>query len=60
MLNDEQQFVMRRRDRRLRVEHFFEMQVVGIGHLLAKGHFRAVRAGIVRFRLMISDMSPAG
>ena len=32
MLDDEQQFVMRGRQGRLRIEDFLEMQIVAIGH----------------------------
>ena len=47
MLDDEEQFVMRARQRFLRVQHPFEMQIVAIGHAFGEGHLRAFLRGIV-------------
>ena len=48
VLDDEQQLVMRVRQRLLRVEHAFEMQVVAIGHAPGERHLRAFARRIVR------------
>ena len=47
VLDDEQQFVMRARQRLLRVEHALEMQIVAVGHALLERHLRAFLGGIV-------------
>ena len=44
VLDDEQQFVMRARQRLLRVEHAVEMQIVAIGHALRERHLRRLPA----------------
>ena len=47
VLDDEEQLVMRRRQRLLRVEHALEMQVIAIGHAPGERHLRAFLGGIV-------------
>ncbi len=49
VLDDEQQFVMRLRERLLRVQHAFQMKIVAVGHPSVERHLGALFGGIVGF-----------
>src|SRR5690349_25091165 len=47
VLDDEQQFVMRVRERLLRVQDAFQMQIIAVGHAPFERHLGSLARGVV-------------